>query len=675
MPENIIKSDFIERKINSLKKKKFKNENSRKTGTVILSIPALDVKKNDRAIISATDTMISGSFGPQDYNYRKVYFLNPYTSILTTGDCMYIDYIAVTANYLSRYIQSINQFEKGINNPEASPKLDDFIRWIHELMSYEEDKGGVFILNGQYRNGKMDTLKIDWDALIDYMETDMEGQNQGEVGDYPVKYPASGCGQGEALPVLNYNFALEDNAYNKIPQKNVSKAKAKLTALLSVFSAFNSQQHATAFVGGHGVLSSMEHGKSSSPDIGYSIHDGRKLSSLKGLQLFLQERYTRGNRTGDVEELFELKADDDTIDKKIEEKIEETILEYENHKHKYDIRDTLISVGSYNKNLAISRWKKPDEIRINDDASERTLKTLNNLYKNIKIDEINLEEIDIGTEPQTELGTAIQLYEDAVEEFNNMIIAYKAKCKADPDEKGFYKGKKSFDGVVILRYLSPAELKFKEHIGAVELIDKSKAGFTSIASDGGLISRQLERDLYMSFINELSDHEESNLESIIGDAYEFPIKQIFFIDSAKFENRYNVAGFEAIGVKVGENSSDIIKMDLQGLSEQEDIKVAGPVSNWYIAEEYLKALPKKAFNEDVCYHSGIMALYTALCNNIEADGDLETIKKEKKMILEDMKKKVEIVHLTYQRDTYNSKLSQGRISNIIGNIIGIEELG
>ena len=187
---------------------------------------------------------------------------------------------------------------------------------------------------------------------------------------------------------------------------------------------------------------------------------------------------------------------------------------------------------------------------------------------------------------------------------------------------------------------------------------------SAIASDGGVISRQLEKNLYRSFISELSDYEGGNLESIMADSYEFPIKQIFNIDLAKIDSRYGVAGFQSIGFKV-DDTIDIIKMNELGLWEQGKQKVVGPVTNWYVAEEFLKSLPEEAFNEDNCYYSGIMALYSAI---LSIDDGKDTFKR-KEEILNELKGHIEIVHVTKEREVRNSKLSTKKVDNIIDNII------
>ncbi len=640
------------------------------TGTVVTGA-TFDTKtmEKDGSVIRgggciASDTMVSTMIGAVNYVEQKNIILNPYVMLNNTGSVKPIRHATYYVNEASRHVLALRQFSKGLDNKVAFPKLDEIEEWFSMIMEYYSEPFAEFILVGERRDGNIDLSRIWMDSLRDSFITPIERQykNRGDMLEkMPVKWQVSGSGRYNAGPVMSLFLSMVDNPYDAIERKKIKRPVCELLNILGCRAAFNTVPGASAYVGGHIFTGLMEPGKSKSPEIFFRMYDGKKILPLKKYLPYISESVL-DKKTGEA-------LDDD-----IEESLEKALITWKDENHTLSIRDTLIRAGPYNEELVISLFKNSDEMNINNNTSKKEISKIKELLEEVGIDRYKKRKGGVNTYPQTGIGREFNFIDKVIsrEEHNNMIIAYKAKCKADNDEKEYY-SEDEFDGVVLMRYLSPEELKNKEHVGVVELYDNSKIGWSALATDGGVgMSRQLENLLFESILHSINlMGENENLDRILTSAYQYPIKYLFNTDEARINTQFAVSGFYGIGVKAGDEV-EIIEMDPTGISDNDDIIVLGPNKIRGLAEDYLYELKNnksESFNSEICYYSGILAMLESLraAQNVQ-----KVTKKKRRKILNKMKERIEIIHITKERATYNSKISRKKINNIIENIIDMD---
>lgn len=650
--------------------------------TVISALPALTKSLDgelEKMGFSFTDSMVSNGFGPEGYNVRKIYTINPYCQILTTGECIFIDYVARYTNFLSRYVEAINISQMG-HVAEAAPKLDKTIMWLHDLMQQNPEGIGVFVINGQYKNGNVSVMKVDFGGLINYDQSDLEEQNTGSVEDWPMNYPTSGCGTGETRTAYNLLFSLRDNHYNMIPMKNVDETTAKLAGILATASAFNSQPGATAFVGGHIYMGYIKKGGNLSPETGWVKIDGKKALKLRQFFPYLAHKLDYNEASDDFKKLYKAQV----VDKKgledlINKTIDECTADY-NYKIAYDNTKTLMRAGSYNKELMHGIIKNPKNTSINQEDSNEVKANVKKLYKKITKTVINkikeaVSEISSKTLSLGDINTMFSQFDTTVEENNSFMAVFQGERRLDDDERAYYK-KDAVPSAVVMRYLSDVELKnSKEHVFPVKTHDNSKIGFTSIAASSYQLSRQNELALFRIFLQQVSEYEDENLEGIMADAYEWPLKEFMNIELAKIDSRYATNGFETIGFKAGD-CIDIIKVNPLGVYEKKQVITSGEKDFAFFARKYLEELKNNentkdyAFKHDYVLHTALITLYKSLLNKKREEFSQETpqrriTKTVKNELWDDIRKRTRLYNYAKECEILNSKVSREKVDEII----------
>lgn len=595
-----------------------------------------------------------------------------------TGAVMPLELMSSAANEMSRYMTSIRQFDLGLENPEVSPKLEeisDFVSYcVTCLPGYTE-----FILLGEEKLGDIGLNLVLADGTIDNFETEYERQNPRDIKNRPSKLVTRGSGKhsaGNTLNVFGYRFTEKErksNFYKTILQGDIDKNIAESIGLVAALLSSRDAPGAATSVGGDFNSIVLKKGEGLSLDVTLTTYSKEKIAELHDLAL----------KVGGL--------DKEQKSIRLEEKLNESIGEHKGQKLRYKITDTLLGVGGYNKTkLRISQLKKPDSLVINQINNEDMgqIKKISQLIKETEIKSAESKEFY----PDTGITTVISHLDSVLKRYNNFIIAYKADCALDSDEKDFF-GKDKLPGVVIMRYLSPDEKNWAEHIGVLELEDNKKIGWSGVATHGRAgTSRRLEKLLFESVVYAANEIEKNiGLNSLLSCAFEFPIKEIFKLDHAAVDGRFAVEGFSGIGVEVGEGAEPkIIKLTPLGPYNTGNVQVVGYSGSRNAVKKMLSSLPEEAYEPETCYYAGLLALFKSISKEVKEYSTkktgipkllikLEELEKSKKKdpklindianIVDNISNRLEIVHLTYGKTSPRMKLSKEKVKYMINKII------
>jgi hypothetical protein len=674
---------------NILKKEDYKdylpteaqNENMRKivTGTVISALYALSKNLEgeiDRMGLSFTDSMVSDGRGAAGLNIRKIYTMNHYMQVLTTGECNYIDFVARYVNFVSRYMESIRCSELGLEHDDASMKLDESVIILHELMSYNPEGVGIFVINGQEDDGRISVLKVDYGGLIDYNKSDLEEQNVGTVEDWPMSYPTSGCGTGETRTAYNLLFSIRNNHYNMVPMKKVYENTALVSGVLATLSAFHTQPGATAWVGGHIYVSYMKKGNHRSPETGFFKLDGLKAKELREFLPYVTYKLDYDETSDEFKENFKVEVDEEKLEEILKEKVNECVADY-GHKIRHDNTKSLIKAGGYNKDLVYGIIKNPEQVSINQKL-EGTKTQIKAVYKPItdtflKSLKKKARERHSRSLPTGDILNMFAQFNITMEKEGCFIAVAEGERILDDDEKEYYK-KQAVPSVVVLRYLSDNELNSPENVFPVTTYNNSKFGITSIAVDNNLISRQIELGLYKTFLQQVSEFENQNLEGIMADVFEYPVKSYLNIEAAKVDSRFATSGFESIGFKATDKSIQIIKTNPLGVFEHGPVITSGEKDMAFLVRKILEELKTNnaskdhAFKHDYVLPTMLVSLYKGLLEKKKKE--LKNTNKKmtatvKKEIWIDIRKRTRMYNFAKECEMRNSKVSQEKINELV----------
>jgi hypothetical protein len=409
-------------------------------------------------------------------------------------------------------------------------------------------------------------------------------------------------------------------------------------------------------VGGQVYSGVVEEGEKS-PNIKLAVYNSNKVNKFKK-ELQDLEDSMKGTKRENI------LAEPDTI-KKVKGEYIDTNLEYSSE-------DGL--VPEYNTRTRIHPWRPRDKIRINK-TLEHTLEELEDFSFEIK----ELPKTR-GVSPRGARGTCLTNIELATDKdqaiTGSYITVYKCKAIPDKDEKHFGE---TLEGIVLMR-LEPPEWVDEEHVGITDLENGEHVFWSNFTTDAtGKLSRTEEIALHhigvhCVFENYASDTlvETANVEGFIP-IYKNLVDLYFDYYLADLKKADPTYAHRGIIGQVGRNGEiklwESNPVSTAFRSSRTAISIGGGEREGSGCDEIESMLNNIYKNQpelmvgDNGYVIGMSAFILGAYSKIFDKNGLSETKKEK--ISDDLKNRLNMVHVAHGKPSFNSVISEIKKEQII----------